>query len=634
MSPASHFLLTELLRRQWGFRGYVTSDCDAVYNILNPHHYAASQPIASAMAILAGCDVDCGGTMQRNLLAAVGQELISENDIGLAITRLLTVRHLLGVFDPPGNVLYTQIPFEVVDSPGHKALALEAARQSLVLLKNDSSFLPLDKRALKKIALIGPLAGTCHLGGYSGVPTVRVSPLQGIAEHLGVNDYLPFVFAADSIASSGETVINSSPDGEVYISFLADGSSAQYPKTDFTGKTDFHARMSGSPDGSYIEVRLDTLDGPLACTLTPPKPVRGQRWFAVSAPLAGISGEHFVVLKYRGSTNPLNIVEFQLNPVSAPSTLPGQTQLIFKPGCTVTGAKDETTFNEAVDAARDADAVILVCGVNGEVGREGHDRENIDLSGVQSNLIQAIYAVNPKIVLVLSTNNSVAINWEQTHLPAILCATCAGQAQGAAIAEALFGDYNPGGKLPCTWYRSVDQLPPFHDYDIKKGRTYMYFEGDPLYPFGHGLSYTAFKLDQLHLTATKLGLNQKTTISVVIANIGDRAGAEVVQLYISPPSTFVKRPSKQLAGFQRVELQPGETKTVVFELPYSELAFWYWNEEARQFVCQPGIAKILIGNSSANLVLSQDVMLAASDETQSKPKLIDTIAVKSRVRPL
>jgi beta-glucosidase len=195
-----------------------------------------------------------------------------------------------------------------------------------------------------------------------------------------------------------------------------------------------------------------------------------------------------------------------------------------------------------------------------------------------------------------------------------------------AIAEVLFGDYNPGGKLSCTWYRSVDQLPDFHDYDLRKGRTYMYFEGDALYPFGHGLSYTTFSLDQFKVTAATLDPGETVRVSVVVANTGNRAGAEVVQLYVVPPASPVKRPNKQLAGFQRVELKPGERKTVTFELPFTQAAFWYWDGEARRFVCQPGTAKIFVGNSSANLPLAAELTLGTSDNTQSEPDITETVA--------
>jgi beta-glucosidase len=605
---ANHFLLTDLLREQWGFRGYVVSDCGAISCIREPHHYAATLPIAAAMAVSAGCDMDCGDTLQRNLKSAVDQELISEEDIGTAVTRLLTVRVLLGLFDSPEKVPYTQIPFAVVDSPAHRALALEAARQSLVLLKNDSEFLPLDKTTLKKIAVIGPLAGSPILCGYSGSPSVQISPYQGIAEHLGVIPYVPDL---GLVANSADTRIQSSSEGQTDLTYINDGSWAEYSKADFNGKSEIQARVSSAAtNGCRVEVHLDRLDGPLACTFTVPSTGSWQKWINVSAPLTGVSGEHSVFLKFSGGKGHLLAIEqLRLHPLPPLPPNPGRPEVVLKPGCAVVGEKDEKMFEEAVEAARTADVVILVCGVNEEVGGEGHDRATIELTGAQPQLIQAVYAANPKTVLVLSTNNTVAINWEQEHLPAILCAVCAGQAQGAAIADALFGEYNPAGKLPCTWYRSLDQLPDFHDYDIHNGRTYMYLQGDPLYPFGHGLSYTSFHIDRLQVSATTLGPGQKVSASVVVTNTGKRAGAEVIQLYIAPPASPVKRPLKQLAGFQRLELQPGEQKTITFELPYTESAFRYWHEESEQFLCQPGTARILVGNSSADVPLSCELEL-------------------------
>jgi beta-glucosidase len=274
---------------------------------------------------------------------------------------------------------------------------------------------------------------------------------------------------------------------------------------------------------------------------------------------------------------------------------------------------------------------IMVCGVTQEVDGEGHDRQTIDLTGVQSDLIKAVYAVNPKTVLVLATNNTVAINWEQENLPAILCAVFAGQAQGTAIAEALFGDYNPGGKLPCTWYRSLDQLPPFHDYDIRKGRTYMYFTGDPLYPFGHGLSYTTFEFSGLKISADTLGPEQAVTVTATVKNTGKRAGSEVAQLYVTAPQGKVQKPIKQLVGFQRMDLKPGQSKRVVFTLPYSEQAFWYWDENRRKFALDPGTAKILLGNSSANISLTGEVTLQAAPEEMGEPQTLNGINIPSKV---
>ena len=626
---ASRFLMTDLLRRRWRFRGYVTSDCDAIYNIYDPHHYAASLPIASALAVSAGCDLNCGDTLQRNLREAVNQKLIGEDDITLAAVRIFTARHLLGLFDPPEKVSYTRIPFEVVDSAAHRALALEAARQSLVLLKNDSQFLPLDKTAVKKVAVIGPMGHTCQLGGYSGSPQVRITPYKGIAQRLGAEIYHPYVSMEQKVAGSSNLRLGSSWDGESNLGSIRNDDWAEFPKMDFTGKTAFEAVVSSISEGGQIEVHLDQLDGPLACTLTVPQTGRWN-WAVVTAPLTGISGEHSVFMRFRGSSEFLfNVEQFRLNPAPPPVVQPGRPQVFFAPGCAVIGEKNDQWFQDAVDAAKAADVVVLVCGVTAAVQHEGMDRTTIGLPGVQPDLVRAVYAVNPKIVLVLSSINTVSVVWEQEHLPAIVCAICAGQAQGTAIAEVLFGDYNPGGKLPCTWYRSVDQLPPFHDYDLRKGRTYMYFEGDALYPFGYGLSYTTFRLNQFKLQASTLGPGEKVNLSVAVTNTGVRAGAEVVQLYITPPASPVQRPNKQLAGFQRVELRAGESKTVTFELPFTAAAFWYWDEATRRFVCQPGTAKVLIGNSSANLPLSAELTLRAADKVQAEPDMIESVAVKS-----
>lgn len=249
----NQFLLTELLRQKWGFRGYVTSDCGAIGCIYNPHHYAATLPIATAMAVQAGCELDCGGTLQNYLKEAVSQELISEEDIATAVTRLLTVRFLLGLFDPPEKVPYAQIPFAVVDSPAHRALALEAARQSLVLLKNDSQLLPLDKTAIKKIAVLGPLAGSCILCNCSGMPSVQISPYQGIAEQLGV---IPYVPDAGIVANSQNIRIQSSSEGRTDLTYIENGSWAEYSKADFSGKSEIQARVSSTAaKGCRVELQ-------------------------------------------------------------------------------------------------------------------------------------------------------------------------------------------------------------------------------------------------------------------------------------------------------------------------------------------------------------------------------------------
>jgi beta-glucosidase len=627
---ADKSLMTDMLRDQWGFRGYVTSDCDAIDNIYEPHHYASSKPIASAMAIQAGTDLDCGGTLQGNLQAAMDQKLLTEDQLREAVTRLFTVRILLGLFDPPQDVPYTKISLAKMDFNAHNDVALDAGRQSLVLLKNKANFLPLDPAHVQKVAIIGPLADVCHLGGYSGSPAIMISPLKGIAERLGLPYHSAFVPGGDYTALHGTVRPQSSPLGTTQLAYISSGDWAQFKNLDFTGKTQLSAKVASAGGGGTVEVHLDKVDGPLACTFTVPSTGDWNKLVDVTAPLNGITGIHTVYLVFHGGGGfILNLERITFLPAPAANSWTGGRQVIFSGGCGVTQQKDDTDFQDAVDVAKGADVVVMVCGVNGDVDGEGHDRPDNKLTGVQSDLIQAVYAVNPNVVLVLSSNNTVSVEWEQANLPAILCAICAGQAQGTAIADVLFGDYNPGGKTPCTWYRNVDQLPPSHDYDIHNGRTYMYFDGDPLYPFGYGLSYTSFALDNLHADTHSLGMGKTAKFSVRVANTGQRMGAEVVQLYVVPPTSPVKRPIKQLAGFQRVELKPGEQKTVTFEVPYITQAFWYWDDDAKSFVCQPGTASIQIGTSSVDLPLKADLTLLPMVGALPAPDAVQTVAVKS-----
>ena len=633
---ADRALLTDLLRDQWGFRGYVNSDCDAIADVYNPHHYAKSPAEAAALAIKAGCDLNCGGTLQGNLQASVDQGLVTEGQIGEAVTRMLTVRVLLGRFDPASRIpaAYTSLRMTDALLKKNDQLALESARQSLVLLKNESDFLPLDPSRVNKIALIGPLADVCHLGGYSGNPATQISPLKGIATRLGLTVRSTFLGGGDAVTTHGTVALQNSPIGTSQLAFISSGDWARYAAVDFTGKTELRAKVASAGDGGRIEVHLDALDGPLACTLTVPGTGGWDHLVDISAPLANVTGRHDIWLVFRGGGGYLfNVERLTPSPVPAPEIWHdgGGRQILFRGGCGVTGARDEAAFQEAVAVARGADVVVMVCGVNNDVDGEGHDRDTLALTGSQHDLIQAVQAANPRVVLVLSSNNSVAVEWEQAHLPAILCALCAGQQQGTAIAEALFGDTNPGGKLPCTWYRSLDQLPPSHDYDIHNGRTYMYFEGDPLYPFGHGLSYTSFRLDRLKAHSKTLGPGGTAKFSVRVTNTGKRDGAEVVQLYVAPPPSSVKRPRRQLAGFQRVPLRPGEQKTVQFEIPYTAQPFWHWGEAEKRFVCDPGTATIEIGTSSVATSLTAPLTLQPMPTPLSAPDAIETIAVESSV---
>ncbi len=501
-TTANRATLTGILRDRWGFRGFVTSDYYAVTEIVKGHHFVPDLTEAVAISLEAGCDHGAGPEYQKYLLKALHLELVTQADINRALARVLTVRFLLGEFDPPKSVPYSNIAPSVLNSPAHQQLALQSARESIVLLKNDRHFLPWDIRKMKSLAVIGPMADVCHLGGYSGQPEVHVSPLQGIMEKWGY----------------------------------------------------------GSGNGPTEEYLWSSR--------------RGNLWVA--------------------------------------------------PGCTVSGRPNPDLMRLAVDAAHRADHVILVCGSDQAVDREGHDREDITLPGAQHDLIKAVFKANANTVLVLSTNTSQAIVWEQEHLPAILCAQFAGQAQGTAIADVIFGQYNPGGKLATTWYASIKQLPPFHDYSIipdnrrepsqagqASGRTYMYMKDKPLYPFGFGLSYTTFAYSNLKLNRGSLAPGSAIMLSATVTNTGAVRGDEIVQCYIQAPPSPVVRPIKQLVGFARMSLAPGESRQVQFAIDHHDRALHYWDVAQWKFVVQPGTVQVLIGASSSDIRLRGEFALLA-----------------------
>ncbi|NNM84423.1 MAG: carbohydrate-binding protein [Phycisphaerales bacterium] len=629
---ADRFLLTDLLRRRWGFRGYVTSDCDAVSDICQTHHYVPTNEQAAALAIQAGCDLNCGfawGTYQKYLPQAVALELVSENDIDQALTRIITARFLFGEFDDMQQVPYHAIPFSVVDSPKHRALALEASRQSLVLLKNARQTLPLNKAHIKKVAVIGPMADRCAIGGYSGGPFMHVSPLQGIAAALG-----------SPIADNRIAAINFSTidwDYKFFNCVLPDATLGlmqnnfwvQLPAADFTGRTSITACASCAAGGAVVEVRLDSPTGRVVARIKIAPTGSWDTFREFSAPISGATGNHSIFLVFTGDAaqrDLLHLDYIEFHPLKQPK--PGNVQVSFVRGCTVQGPANPAWLHAATKAAEEADVVFLVLGTDQTVDHEQLDRKDIRLPGAQHDLAKLVYNANARTVLILSANCPVAIPWEDEHIPAILCALCAGQSQGTAIAEALFGQYNPGGKLAETWYRSVHGLPDFHDYDVTHGRTYLYFRGQCLYPFGFGLSYSTFAFRDLKTDAASLAAGEVLRVSVIVKNTGTVAGSEVVQFYIAPPKSKPPRPIKQLVGFKRVELKAGESRNVTFALPYNDQSLWYWDESQRQFVLQPGKVQLLIGSSSSHIHQSSQVQLEpCRDAALGSPESLQTIVI-------
>jgi len=605
---ASPFLLTEILRQRWGFKGYVVSDCDAIGDIYETHHYVETPYEAAALAIKAGSDLNCGRTYSRSLMKAVEEKLVSEDAIRNALVRVLTGRVLLGEFDPPESVPWSGLTAETLEDKGHRDLACEAARQSLVLLKNEGALLPLDKAKLKRVAVIGPMAAACHLGGYSGRASYLVSPYGGIAAAFGKSIYTGRIMAGDYLSSSDfrGPVVAYTDDGAQLLTNIRNNEWAQYGPIDFTGKTAIEFQYAAEADGG-IDVYLDARNNAPLLSIPTQATSSMSEWQTASALLPATTGEHIVFIRFRSASRQpfFNLSSFQLNPVKPePESAP---QVIFAPGCTIAGPRSQALLDEAVTAAKDAEVVLLFLGENRLQTDEGRDRDSIDLPDAQHELAAAVLAANPRTVLVINTTCPVAFEAESKSIPAILCSLFAGEQQGNAIADALFGEYNPGGKLCSTWYRDARQLPNFHDYDIKHGRTYMYFRGEPLYPFGYGLSYTTFAYSNLKLSSDRLAEGTPLAVSVDVSNSGQRAGDEVVQLYVQVAGA--DRPMKQLAGFERLSLAPGEKRTANFSLAHDHIAFQFWDEAKQAYVTANGAIKLFAGSSSADVRLEGQVML-------------------------
>jgi len=609
----NYTLLTEVLRNEWGFDGYVVSDCGAISDIYANHHYVTTAERAAALGVLSGCDLNCGSVYQDHLLQAVQQGLLSEADINKAVTRLFMARFRLGEFDPTDVVPYTSIPDSRLDCQAHRELALETAHKSIVLLKNNG-LLPLDVKNINSIAVIGPNANRCVFGGYSGTPNIQVDPLEGIQRKVAGQGIT--VSYAQGCEIQGE--LNVAPIPSDYL--IPEGSPGE---NGLRGEYFNNKNLLGSPSLVRIDNQVDFNWGQDSPDPAINSDVFSVRWMGKLVPpetkayeLAVttddgvrlyLDGEllinewhdhatttYYAFADLQAGQHYDILIEFYENSLHAEVHL--QWDYLSE------------GFAEAVDIASSSDVAVVVVGTDLTVASEGRDRTEIDLPGVQEDLIKAVYNVNPNTIVVLINGSPVAINWTQANVPAIIEAWYPGQAGGTAIADILFGDYNPGGRLPMTFYASVEQLSSFNNYYvINAGRTYMYFEEQPLYPFGHGLSYTEFSYSNLQIEPNTITSDGTVNISVDVQNVGSREGDEVVQLYIHDTVASVKRPIKELKRFKRINLQAGQTKTVAFTLPAEELAFY--DVTTSSFVVEQGTFEIMVGSSSEDIRLNDVVVV-------------------------
>jgi beta-glucosidase len=586
---ANEFQLVDELRGKWGFQGYVVSDCGAVTDIFNGHHYKPTQAQASAISLTRGMDNECADFFAKvtddhdykPYVDAVRQGYLAESDVDKALVRLFTARMKLGMFDPPEMVPYSKIDEKELDSAEHRALARKLANESMVLLKNDG-ILPL-KPAVKKIVVVGPLADQTHvlLGNYNGYPTKIVTVLDGLkAEFPGAD--IKYVPGTRFLREDGDLV----PAAWLTTDNGKPGLKAEYTQ----GMSLMPGGPPPTPLTSRVEAQVNLTSENMAAEAKG-KSGLGIRWTGFLTPAqtgdfeVGVVSSGFASLmldgkqvaqafSMGGTSSKLGKVHLEKGrklPIAITFGTLGtgdlKAQLIW-------ASAEMAPSPEAVAAAKGADVVVAVVGITSQLEGEemlvseegflGGDRTSLDLPKPEEALLEAVSATGKPLVVVLMNGSALGVNWANAHANAIVEAWYSGEEGGAAIAETLSGKNNPGGKLPLTFYTDVSQLPHFEDYSMQ-GRTYRYFTGKPLYPFGYGLSYTKFSYSGLTLPTNPLQPTEPVKASVTVKNDGAVAGDEVVEVYLSFPD--VKgAPLKALRAFKRVHLEPGASQQVEFEL--------------------------------------------------------------------
>ena len=589
----NEFLLQDQLRNKWNFQGYVVSDCEAVINIFRDHHFTKTQPEASALALQRGMDNECIDFGKVNddhdykpYLDAYRQGILKESEIDRALIRLFTARMKLGMFDPPELVPYANIDPKELDSAQHRAMARELANKAMVLLKNDG-ILPLRKDATR-IAVIGPLADQTRylLGNYTGTPTHTVSVLEGLKAEFP-DAQINFVPGTQFLRKDGVAVPAS-------VFTTADGQPGL--TQEFATGQMFGGKQTVLSTRRVTSLELKLGDVPAEAANKSPLLVQ---WTGFLTPTE--TGDFIIGLRFEGGFGRVFVdgkqiaqgfggggevvsnvgrvhlergrkVQIKVN-YALSGGEPKLAQLIWS-------RYDTRPSAEAVAAAKNSDVVVAVLGITSELegeempvdeeGFKGGDRTSLDLPKPEQELLEAVSATGKPVVLVLANGSALSVNWAKQHVNAILESWYAGEEGGAAIAETLSGKNNPAGRLPVTFYTGVDQLPPFSDYAMNN-RTYRYFKGTPLFPFGYGLSYTTFSYSGLILPKNSIKAGDALILEVTVTNTGKREGDEVAQVYLSFPNV-AGAPQRALRAFKRVHLKPGEAQKLRFDLHERDLS--------------------------------------------------------------
>lgn len=596
-----------MLLAKWGFNGHITSDCQAIADLSRTYRLAADDAEGESMALKAGLDVRCGEEPSQ-LVAAVKRGLISEAEIDYRLGALIRTQMRLGFYDPAGRVPFSTIAPTENMAPAHTALALEAARKSMVLLKNDGT-LPLDAAKLKRVAVIGPSANsvTVLLGNYNGEPHAPVTVLAGLKAALGPGVQVDYAHGCD---------YSTMPPGRKPI-----------PRTglrfgEYTGLMgDYfdNPRLEGKP----VAQRRDR---PVSFDFATDKLPAGAAAENMSARWEGklittLEGEYHLTVVANGGVRlvidgqtliddwtPEKKTRTVACTLRENGVLPIKLEYFSGQGPAAISLEWELPtaaagYDEALAVAAKADAIVFVGGISAQLegeemkvdydGFHGGDRTKIELPTVQQTLLEKLKATGKPLVFVHLSGSAVAMPWADANVNAILQAWYPGQATGTAVADVLLGKYNPAGRLPVTFYRATSDLPPFEDYTMTNGHTYRYFKGQPLYAFGHGLSYTTFKYAKLKV---KPAGPDTLAVSVDVTNTGKRAGEEVVQLYGVAPAG---RENESLCGFARVALQAGEKKTVTLTVPATALR--RWSPAKNDYEIPAGEWTIRAGASSADI---------------------------------
>jgi beta-glucosidase len=641
---ANKFLLQDTLRGAWNFQGYVTSDCGAIADINRNHKFVPTIEESAAISLKRGDDLDCGADTQ-GYLTAMQQGLISQQEADINLKRLFKARFQLGMFDPPEMVKYAQIPFSENDSAAHRELARKEAREAMVLLKNDGS-LPL-KPSIKKIAIVGPLADSIPAleGNYNGTSSHYVTPVDGIRNQFPSAEvtYIPgttFLRTPVTIPATAYHTEDGKPGlTAVYFNNKDLSGAAAVTRVEAqlgpaggrggfggggnalpegVGQGDFSARWTGTvtpaethPYSISINgnggVRV-WLDGKQIIDDWTQRAAAGGRGAPVDPAVAAARSAN--VTLESGKQYTLKVEFFRMAPAApaagAPNAAagrggPGGGRGFGGPsGPTLAWQPALNDIPTAVAAARQADVIVAVVGITRNLegeempvtvpGFQGGDRTSLDLPNDEEDLLEAMKPLGKPLVVVLMNGSPLGVNWANQNANAILEAWYPGEEGGTAIAETLAGANNPGGRLPLTFYKSVNDLPPFDEYSMK-GRTYRYFEGQPLYPFGYGLSYTRFAYSKAKLSASTLKAGNDLRVDVDVRNTGGMAGDEVVQAYLVFPK-LPGAPLRALRGFQRVNVRPGQTQHVRLTLNPRDLSMV--NEEGTRLVAA-GDYKVFVG---------------------------------------